>query len=226
MTAVKSANATTVDIAVMDGWGIPIYTKTVTMQSKWGDFDNIADSFLDNGIFNTIEMYGDGSSSDVNRDWLHIKLNGTTYNFGHLVSDPSSALDVYADTTVKTEASAQHTYSSTEQVVGTYIDGRPIYEKTFSSFIMPNENYVDIDFTNITNLAAILSLEGLFDLAIPFTLNGAIYGTTHFFIESLNQNNAYGYIDSSGVRVRRTSSSEYSSMPPVYLTIRYLKTAS
>ena len=123
-----------------------------------------------------------------------------------------------------------HTYSTTEQVVGTWIDGSPVYEKTYSTSIASGETYVNIPFSDITNLSSVISLEGFFDNQIPFTLNGAINcipnGSKHFFVESLNQYEEYGYISSTGVRVRRNSSNEYSSTPPVYLTIRYLKTAS
>ena len=116
-------------------------------------------------------------------------------------------------------------YSEEEQVVGTWIDGSTIYEKTYTATMASGATSCDIAFPDIGNNGRILSLEGLFDGAIPFTLNGAI-SSDHFNVISLNQYALYGYITNDGIRVTRTSPAEYSASPNVAVTIRYLKSAS
>lgn len=50
-----------------------------------------------------------------------------------------------------------HTYSTTEQVVGTWTDGRPVYEKTFE--LMPTSSGYYIDVTSL-NIDFVVSLIG------------------------------------------------------------------
>lgn len=96
----KTLDATSFNIAVTSN-GITLYTNNVTMDSIWGDFTTISDTFDVDGITNTISYYGDGVNSDTAQNWLHITLNGTTYDIGNTARNPSYPIDVDTNTTIK-----------------------------------------------------------------------------------------------------------------------------
>lgn len=51
-------------------------------------------------------------------------------------------------------------YSLEEQVIGTWIDGKPLYQKTYSCGALPNTGIKQIDL-QIQNLKAILDIRGI-----------------------------------------------------------------
>lgn len=118
-----------------------------------------------------------------------------------------------------------HTYSTTEQVVGTWVDGRPLYQKSYVTNMQSGSQTCDIAFTDITGLDSVINLEGLFAGQVPFDLSGCCYGTDYSKINvtALSQYKEYGYVDSSGIRVYRQSTGTYSPTPEVVVTIRYTK---
>ena len=134
--------------------------------------------------------------------------------------------EIFGNVALGQGGSNMHDYSTDEQIVGTWIDGSPVYEKTYIKTMTSGTTGCDIPFTDITDFKAIIELNGLFDNAIPFNLSGACQGTSRLIISSLSQYAEYGYIQSSGIRVRRNSTSEYSSAPSVIVTIRYIKSST
>lgn len=68
----------------------------------------------------------------------------------------------YVDT--KTQEAKEYTdekliYSTDEKVVGTWIDGKPIYRKTYDVGNLPNTSAKDINY-NINNLKRVISIKG------------------------------------------------------------------
>lgn len=116
---------------------------------------------------------------------------------------------------------SNHTYSTTEQVIGTWIDGSPVYEKTFVGQMGASSTTCDIPFAGFGVNQAILSINGLFDDAIPFTMQGA--KTSDITISSLHPYAQYGYWGIAGLQVRRSRTGLYSPTPNVVVTVQYLK---
>ena len=86
-------------------------------------------------------------------DTTHIKLNGRS--IGGWTQQNSPMI-----TKVWGIRSSDHTYSTTEQVVGTWIDGKPIYEKTVDLGYLANSGTVYVNH-NISNIKAVVSLKGI-----------------------------------------------------------------
>lgn len=78
-------------------------------------------------------------------------------------------------------------YSTTEHVVGTWIDGSAIYEQTFQKTVACDTNVVVINQTDIPNLATIISAEGNLGVMPLNFYNTNNYKTfTHFMNNVVN----------------------------------------
>lgn len=83
-----------------------------------------------------------------------------------------------------TNTTKYHNYSTEEQVVGTWIDGKPIYEKTFNNLQLPNraDYLIDLSSLNIENVINAYGLchrlandGGSFDYNLPFFESTGLY---------------------------------------------------
>jgi len=113
-----------------------------------------------------------------------------------------------------------HTYSTTEQVVGTWIDGKPLYEKTFNFGALPNATVKDISH-NISNVDTI------------FIAGGYAKNTTSGFVQQLNlpvpsNTNAdmqsQWYFGVTPTYVRCFTLSNRTAYDECYVILRYTKT--
>ena len=116
---------------------------------------------------------------------------------------------------------SDHTYSTTEQIIGTWIDGTPVYEKTFTGKMASGSTTCDITFDGFGANQAVLSINGLFDDAIPFNMQGA--KTSYITVSSRHQYANFGYWGSAGIRITRNQVSYYTTSPNVVVTVQYLK---
>lgn len=135
---------------------------------------------------------------------LDDKVNTTDFDATNLPITSGSA------TNTKDYIDSKFTYSTTEIVIGKWIDNRPIYEKTISLGQLPNNSQTQIAH-NITDLARIISFEGgAYDgntgtnIPLPYT------GTNFVAIAVITSN------------VFITTNSDRSSLVG-YLTLRYVK---
>lgn len=67
---------------------------------------------------------------------------------------------------------SSHTYSTTEQVVGTWINGKPIYEKTYQLTAPSTASSTNIIDTAALNIDLMIKLEGIIKVASNTTLTG------------------------------------------------------
>lgn len=106
-----------------------------------------------------------------------------------------------------------HTYSTTEQVVGTWIDGSPLYEKTVS-VIITNESaqtlvtIADAEFKRIEGFLAIAN-QGASDTIIPVPYND----NTTLFVP---------YSDGDSVKLAKRNAGDRQG-ETIVLTIQYTK---
>lgn len=108
---------------------------------------------------------------------------------------------------------ARSTYSTTEQVVGTWLDNKPIYRKVLSIGNLPNNASKAVEH-NISNLGYVISVSGT-------VTNGSAYRT----INSSSTNNLVGIIevftDTTYIYIRDNANlSDFSG----YIIIEYTKT--
>ena len=122
----------------------------------------------------------------------------------------------YTKTTDSAQAIGVDTdYSTTEKIVGTWIDGKPIYQKTISCGALPNATEKSI-VHNISNIDIIISIDGTAFQSSGITIN----------LPYVNINNVGGSVN---VWANRNSISletkvNVSSYTSSYVTLQYTKT--
>lgn len=110
---------------------------------------------------------------------------------------------------------SSHDYSTTEHIVGTWIDGSPVYEKTFN----PTVTAADQTFAHgISNLGVVVDIYGSCTynnqsewVCLPYTATSYTYCI------------ALGNVTSTTFRIQRGSG--FSSLQNVFVTIRYTKSS-
>lgn len=114
-----------------------------------------------------------------------------------------------------------HTYSTTEQAVGEWIDGRTVYERVFTGQFTSGETTLTITFPNIEFPIDIYGAVLQSDvLAVPFT---PIPSSSAFI--TVDSVTGYGIYDSNGITITRQSSSAYGDTPSAFVILRYVKSA-
>ena len=106
-------------------------------------------------------------------------------------------------------------YSTTEQVIGKWIDGRDLYQKTVNFGALPNNTYKSTAH-DISNLDYIVSFEGTaksttYSLPIPYLH----LATTSYYIEV--------YFTDTNIVIG--TKSDRSGYDKCYITLRYVKTS-
>lgn len=116
---------------------------------------------------------GSGESSGLEISQLNdVKITPPLENGDKLVYDKEKGK--------WTNTTKYHNYSTEEQVVGTWIDGKPLYEKTvyFGSGTLSNK--ASVSFENM-NIDKIMVISGTFEdtidgqLSIPVSLDGTLH---------------------------------------------------
>lgn len=117
---------------------------------------------------------------------------------------------------VETAAEAENTYSTDERVVGKWIDGSDIYEKTIDCGALPNTTSKTVNH-GIVNLDRIISIDGI---SKDSSLNNIMFphiNTTGAASTSL-------YVTSTTIVIRTFS--DMTTYTSTYVTLRYLKAAT
>lgn len=119
-----------------------------------------------------------------------------------------------------------HEYSTAEQIVGAWVDGSPVYEKTVVGTFTNGSTRLDIPFGIGSNNFSIISVEGVFfqlgsPLSSPF--NTTSPSEASYSIKSIE---GYSLYADNGIRIERQNAQAYGSTPTVYVTIRYTKTTT
>ena len=107
-------------------------------------------------------------------------------------------------------------YSTTEQVIGTWVDGKPLYEKTIEFGSLPNNTVKNVAH-NISNIKKVICISGYASLPntlIVMPLPYANPGNTSAQVGVI--------INNSNIEI--TSGSDRSGFTESYITIRYTKT--
>ena len=126
-----------------------------------------------------------------------------------------NGVDAYEEVLNLENANNQQNYSTNEQVIGTWIDGKPLYRKTLSTGALLNTGTLLVPY-NIDNLKRILKVSGIayngsFGLLLPASHNNSS--------SVINV-----YVDYGGKGVAIQTFSDRSSYGEGYITIEYTKT--
>lgn len=174
--------------------------------------DNREEHYFINGIFVGRES--------INGEVIYLK------NFFLRKGDTVSFRDGVAHTTtirvfsLKATESSYHNYSTDEHVVGTWIDGKPIYEKT----LILNNQYLSSGFTDI--------LHGIDNIDMYVDLKGNyknLSNSNSLLLSHMNTNGLHLSIGAwceNKTTIRISAGSSMSGNYNIYLTIQYTKTTN
>ena len=128
------------------------------------------------------------------------------------VTKPTIDLPIMIYTGAESYVEARTNYSTTEKVIGTWIDGKPIYQKTIDCGSLPNTTIKTIAH-NISNIDSFVKIEGIAQngsngAPIPFT---AIVQTDQLAV----------YVNATNISI--VSGKDRSSYN-AYITLQYTKT--
>ena len=114
---------------------------------------------------------------------------------------------------VETAAEDERTYSTDERIVGTWIDGSEIYEKTIDCGALPNTTSKSVNH-GIENLDRIISIDGI---SKDNNLNNIMFP----HINTVGAASTSLYVTSTTIVIR--SFSDMSTYNSTYVTLRYIK---
>lgn len=215
--------------------GKPLYQKTVDC----GALPNNAIKTVNHGITNIdkfVKLTGvaEGMTSDNNwhivRDLPHVSVN--SINYGILIesdqlkctiqtaSDCSNlhgyiTLQYTKTTDSSVEIGLDTDYSTTEKIVGTWIDGKPIYQKTISCGGLKNNDALSVNH-NIANIDKVFIAGGF---ALNSSGNSIPIG---YYDVMYPQYSVRPSVDKTQILIRTVQDmSEYTES---YVTLQYTKT--
>ena len=132
--------------------------------------------------------------------------------------DGNNIKSTYAKKTEVPSGSKELNYSTDEQVVGTWIDGKPIYQKTISAEILFSQNGQQI--ADISNLNIKDSIS--YKCTIYDSLNNESYALPmHGSVNLYNMNILF---KNNGLTLSCEQASAYSRILKIYITLQYTKT--
>lgn len=161
-----------------------------------------------------------------NQEWV----NSTAGNPSSLASMSDVSIDTpsngqvltYNSTTAKWENQAggvDHTYSTTEQVVGTWIDGKPVYELSFSQVVQGLPSNTP---TNLIDLSSYAILDVISIVGGTWYETGTAADKRYLPVGSYSN---MEYVDSTGyIQARQTFTSATANRTWTFIaTVRFTK---
>jgi hypothetical protein len=125
--------------------------------------------------------------------------------------------EIFGNVALGQGGSNMHDYSTDEQIVGTWIDGKPVYEKTFE-FENPSTGITVLNH-GITNFGSVISVVGSFhrddgyDEPVPYPHNDVSFMVSLVDFTSTQMTRVVGSVYTDIYKLTRAS-----------FTVRYLKT--
>ena len=142
---------------------------------------------------------------------VELKGNKSLSDLGIII--PTKTSDLTNDSGFITAYQALHEYSTNEKVVGKWITGKPLYEKTINTGTLIMDNNWHSIAHNISNLGIIIDLRGI---AIPNS--GEFYQLGLY--RPYTNTGIMLYADSNDVGYMNT----YDTIEDSYMTLQYTKT--
>ena len=167
----------------------------------------------EDGKYRTTSSGGGGGGASALTDLDDVSVSSPTD--GQILT-----YDDATDKWVNSNPSSGHTYSTTEQVIGTWIDGKPLYEKSYiyenSSGSAGGSSGAVFDVWNLGNDKVIIS-DGLQCTFVNLATN-KMYPLPYADSAFTNI-----YVDNGIVKLR-VRNDDWGSNYKLYMTARYIKT--
>jgi len=138
---------------------------------------------------------------------------GTASNTGVVSTRPTNTSVLYCIATKNIYIDPKNNYSTEEQVVGTWIDGKPLYQKTVST-VSQDSVWVEVAH-NISNIKQVCFINGVVGDTTGFFATGGCVGTSfeRVFFQA-NTLSVKCYVAGNSGLINK----------PVYITLQYTKT--
>ncbi len=108
-----------------------------------------------------------GFSVIPNATYLYAYLYGCTISDAYITIQYTKTTDVAGSGNWNTDGVPTVHYSTSEQVIGTWIDGKPLYEKTYVQHSTDaSGNYINFDVTDL-QIDTCVSIKGTCDRIVP-----------------------------------------------------------
>lgn len=201
--------------------GKPLYQKSISGTTGAMNADTSI-GFISDSIETVVDIYG--LVKRANDRWdtigtplsMSIQSNGNLYacpTVAALASRPCVATVCYTKTTDSAvEIGSDTDYSTTEKIIGTYINGKPIYQRTLEHAGM----YLNASSwtTLFSNQAWAADVDRIISSEVSAIGDGGYPRT----------------VDPMGIRINGTkiqyTADAYANGGPIYVTLRYTKTSS
>ena len=154
------------------------------------------------------------------------EVANTSANGGYWTIRPTNTSVLYCIATKDIYIDAKYNYSTDEKVIGTWINGKPLYQKTVECGKLPNKTTKTIAH-NVSNIDLIVSVSG-FSNKDP---SGTYTGTTAFMLPLIytdgaaSANNISVYVNRTNILIRGDTADWSANWVSSYVTIQYTKTS-
>lgn len=185
-----------------------------------------------NGITNNDNRGSNKRDKDVNLGNINAKAvagaNGTTGEPSHFTSRPTNTSVLYCIASKNIFMDAGSNYSTEEQVVGTWIDGKPIYQKTVSCGNFQSQTTRTIPH-GISNLDKVIQTSwfGKADNGILFCNNYVYFNIAQSGDYVQGGDGSIVYVDDANIYLMMLGNYVASNdlYKNVYVTLQYTKTS-
>lgn len=181
-----------------------------------------------NASGNTLVARKTQTSNADAAQYYDVGINSTKYSTGSVTYNGSASSYIAVYTTRPTNTSvlyciasrniyvdAKYDYSTDEKVIGTWIDGKPLYQKTFTGTLSLNNDQMNVAH-GISNISSCIFREGY------VAAGGSNDEFTPLGFANTGSAVANAYVDKTNICFRCSSS--YYNGKPYYITLRYTKT--
>ena len=205
--------------------GKPLYQKTITGLNVTPAYDVWTDVCVAPTNIESLTSVKllTNANDDISGSGIEVALSNGKIRAEYLQNHTLRTIAImtiqYTKTTdVSVNIGSDTDYSETEKIVGTWIDGKPLYQKTIDCGVMPNSTTKTVAH-NISNIESIVSLTGVAKnndnvsgfIPLPLTMVGS--STTYQI-----------YMKATYTDIVFKSDSNMSEFSKSYVTLQYTKT--
>lgn len=153
------------------------------------------------------------TSSDRNK----VRITNTSAEWGNLGGYVTVRYTKTTDVANSFNYGDPNEYSTTEKIVGTWINGKPLYQKTISCGALPNASIKQVSHGLGGNTFRIIEIQGRAD-----NVNAGIYGMNIPFVgNATDKNSVECWINATSIYI--ATKMDLSAYGNCYVTIKYTK---
>lgn len=215
--------------------GKPLYQKTIAVQSNGSDngreyydisslnVDSIISlyGYAKDGLFNRFIPYvyrSDNSDTvsesvcifyRISTTSLEIVHRGKDYGVGYLIIQYTKTTDTPGSGTWTTQGGYAHHYSTDEKVIGTWVNGKPLYAKSYNTVHISANQSVEVDSFD-QRIITIIKMDFIWNVGWASSSDAHYWSAQSVGIDGYNENvNVSGprvYVQENKLRFKNNSS--------------------